>query len=95
MNLADSLNAEQNFDLLILQNQNDRLYLKYQVIPFLKERKDLARVWVRLYDGKPGHSIMPRTDLVKVLKDVAIQLESTDGKYQDAGFPPAKRMPLS
>lgn len=94
-NLADVLNEGQNFDLLLLQNQNDRHYLKGQMIPFLKERESLERVWVNLYDGKPGHSIMARSELAGVLRAVADKLEGLKDCYEDAGFRPASGITFS
>lgn len=90
VNLANALNVEQNFDLLLLQNKNDRHYLKGQMVPFLEERDNLERVWVHLYEGRPGHSLMDRSEVARVLRAVADKLEGLKDSYQDAGFSPAE-----
>lgn len=69
-NLADSINRKQDFDLLIVQNENDTRFLNHQVKPFFDELTSLERTWVRLFDGDPGHSPVPRGELGKILSSI-------------------------
>lgn len=91
VNLADTLNRKQEFDLLILQNRNDSRFLNNQMIPFLRDLDNLDRVWLSLFDGAPGHAPVPREEIGRIVKLIAkesLSLPSAE-KYLSADFRPA------
>lgn len=76
-NLATVLNAEQNFDLLLLQNKNDQRFLNHQLVPFLQGIRDDRRTYVKLFEGNEGHSPMSREDLGVELGKLRDLIESS------------------
>ena len=59
------------FDLVLLQNQEDRTFLEGQAQPFLEHLENDARLtYIRLHNG-PGHVEVPRQTLVDTLISVA------------------------
>ncbi len=85
-NLANSINRSQDFDLLIIQNSNDTRFLNHQVKPFLNELTNPERTWVRLFDGEPGHSPVPRSELGKVLSAIVSLSRQGDRNFSQIGF---------
>ncbi|MGP5729489.1 hypothetical protein ACTXO3_11160 [Corynebacterium casei] len=85
-NLLDDVNKQQDFDLLVVQNKNDKRYLHRQVNPFLSGVENPTRTWVSLFNGGDGHVPLPREEVAKLLKDLSNMESQTSDEYNSLGF---------
>lgn len=91
-NLLDVVNEEQNFDLLIVQNENDTRFLNRQVRPFVAGLKDPSRTWVSLFDGGVGHVPLPREEVARLIRDLSVSRKQGKDRYAKLGFEEASRL---
>lgn len=89
-NLAINRLGTANCDILLYQNRNDERYLNHQVIPFVETLKEDPRLYVKLFEGKPGHSPAPTEDLAALLTQIASELRRTQRNFESMGFAKAK-----
>lgn len=91
-NLLDVVNDGQNFDLLIVQNQNDTRFLNRQVRPYIGGLKDTSRTWVSLFDGGVGHVPLPREEVARLIRDLSETRKEGQSRYLKLGFNEASQL---
>lgn len=77
------------FDLCIYQNMADKLFLVFQVLPYLRTVKDDPRVFVRSQFDGIGHKPIPKQTLRGIIKTFASAADQHEAVLS-AGFLPVK-----
>lgn len=73
-NLADEYAAGLPFDLHLIQNSGDTLYLRHQAQPFIDQHRDDPRLHVTLEDFGRGHRGIPTDFLHNYLQGLGVSV---------------------